>query len=144
MGIFSTIYYVIKNTGGGFLMYAENFKQVGENIRQALKNRGMTRQQLADRLGISEQAVNRIINGKKAINIMELSQVASILDISPDELLSVKNPIQMENKKQLFTDELKNEEVHRNIDFLRNVIDQIRILEDLIHEQDQESDNPMD
>ncbi|MGI6561603.1 MAG: helix-turn-helix domain-containing protein [Clostridia bacterium] len=125
-------------------MYAENFKQVGENIRQALKNRGMTRQQLADRLGISEQAVNRIINGKKAINIMELSQVASILDISPDELLSVKNPIQMENKKQLFTDELKNEEVHRNIDFLRNVIDQIRILEDLIHEQDQESDNPMD
>jgi transcriptional regulator with XRE-family HTH domain len=125
-------------------MYAENFKQVGENIRQALKNRGMTRQQLADRLGISEQAVNRIINGKKAINIMELSQVASILDISPDELLSVKNPIQMENKKQLFTDELKNEEVHRNIDFLRNVIDQIRILEDLIHEQDQESDNPVD
>jgi transcriptional regulator with XRE-family HTH domain len=113
-------------------------------FRQALKNRGMTRQQLADRLGISEQAVNRIINGKKAINIMELSQVASILDISPDELLSVKNPIQMENKKQLFTDELKNEEVHRNIDFLRNVIDQIRILEDLIHEQDQESGNPMD
>ena len=45
-------------------MYAVNFKQVGENISQAMKIKGMTQKQLADQLGVSKQVMSKIINGK--------------------------------------------------------------------------------
>lgn len=115
-------------------MYAVNFRQVGKNISLAMEKRGMTQQHLADQLGISKQVMSKIINGKKAINVAELSQIASILGSSADMLLSVRNNSQEHKLTSVFMGEIHNEEARRNVDFLRDAIDQIHLLEGLVNE----------
>lgn len=54
-------------------MYIKNFMQLGDNMRYFLDQRGMTQQSLAEALGVSEQAVNKMIKGNKAINLKEIA-----------------------------------------------------------------------
>ena len=74
-------------------MYTNNYKQVGVNIKKELDSRGMTQQKLANALGISKQVMNKIINGLKAINVNELSKIASILGITTDQLLTAETDL---------------------------------------------------
>jgi len=115
-------------------MYTSDFKQVGKNISVIMEERGMTQQYLADQLGISKQVMSKIINGKKAINVAEISQIASVLDSSIDVLLATGNNYQEQKPISVFMGTIHDEEARRNVDFLRNVIDQIHLLEDLVHE----------
>ncbi|NLP30936.1 MAG: helix-turn-helix transcriptional regulator [Clostridiales bacterium] len=115
-------------------MYADNFKQVGKNISLAMEKRGITQQQLADRLGISKQVMSKIINGEKAINVAELSQIATLLGSSADDLLSIKNNYQEHMPEFVFMGAINNEEAQRNTDLLRNAIDEIHLLEGLLNE----------
>ena len=66
------------------------FRQVGCNIQDVLQKRGKTQQYLADNLNISKQVMSKIIMGAKAINVSEISKIASILDVSVERLLDVK------------------------------------------------------
>ena len=115
-------------------MYAFNFMQVGKNISHVMEKCGMTQQNLADQLGVSKQVMSKIINGKKAINVAELSQIASILGSSADMLLSVKNNYPQHKPGLVFMGAIHNEEARRNVDLLREAIDQIHLLEDLTNE----------
>lgn len=115
-------------------MYANNFRQVGKNISLAMEERGITQQYLADRLGVSKQVMSKIINGKKAINVAELSQIASILGCSADMLLSVKSNSEEHKPVFVFMGTIQNEEARSNVDLLRDVIDQIHLLEDIVNE----------
>ncbi|MGI6768845.1 MAG: helix-turn-helix domain-containing protein [Bacilli bacterium] len=115
-------------------MYAVNFKQVGENISQAMKIKGMTQKQLADQLGVSKQVMSKIINGKKAINVEELSKIAFILGSSTDMLLSSKNNSQEYKYAPMYMGIINDEKARKNVELLREAIDQIHLLEDLIDE----------
>lgn len=115
-------------------MYVVNFMQVGKNILQAMEKRKMTQQNLADQLGISKQVMSKIINGKKAINVAELSQIAYILGSSADSLLSAENNPQGYKPGLVFMGAIQNEEAHRNVELLRDAIDQIHLLEGLSNE----------
>ncbi len=115
-------------------MYAVNFMQVGKNISHAMEKHGLTQQHLADQLGVSKQVMSKIINGKKAINVAELSQIASILGSSADMLLSVGNNSQEHKPGFFFMGAIHNEEARRNVDLLREAIDQIQLLEGLSNE----------
>ena len=68
-------------------MYATDFSQIGSNINKKIKNTEKTQQALAEHLGISEQEVKRIIKGKKAVSVSELSGIACFLDTTVKELL---------------------------------------------------------
>jgi transcriptional regulator with XRE-family HTH domain len=120
--------------GGENLMYTSSFQQVGNNISDIMEDRGMTQQYLADQLGVSKQVMSKIINGKKAINIAELSKIASILGVTADMLLSVKNNSQEHKFTPVFMGTNYNDKALRSMDLLKNAIDQIHLLEGLLDE----------
>lgn len=65
-----------------------NSIRVGNFIMNKRKNMGMTQQQLADKLGISFQAVSKWENGTTYPNIELLQDLATALEVTVDELLS--------------------------------------------------------
>ncbi len=112
-------------------MYAMNFIQVGKNISNAMAQRGMTQQNLADQLGISKQVMSKIIKGNKAINVTELAQIASILDSTTDSLLTVESNAINPEPCLSFMGNILDQETRARVDLLRNAIDQIHLLEEL-------------
>ncbi|KLU60494.1 anaerobic benzoate catabolism transcriptional regulator [Peptococcaceae bacterium CEB3] len=115
-------------------MYAMNFAQVGKNISNVMTQRGMTQQNLADKLGISKQVMSKIIKGNKAINVTELSQIASILGSTTDSLLTVESNTITREPGLAFMGMIKDEETQTKVELLRNAIDQIRLLEELAND----------
>lgn len=113
-------------------MYAMDFAQVGANIKEKLDTKGMTQQSLADALGISKQVMNKIIKGSKAINVNELAKIASVLEITTDELLTVGSaPVAFDNLS--FMGDVADENTLERVNLIRSAIDEIHMLEELLH-----------
>lgn len=70
---------------------------LGENIRRARMERGMTQSALAEALGISDRAVSRWERGTSAPDVALLAQLALVLDISADALLGL-DPLRIEGE----------------------------------------------
>ena len=64
------------------------FKELGVRIAQARKDRGLTQQQLADRLGIAQQTLAHYEIGRLRVVAALLPALADIFDLSVDELLT--------------------------------------------------------
>ena len=64
--------------------------QIGEIIRKYRKEKNMTQEDMANRLGVTAPAVNKWENGKTMQDIMLLSTIARLLGISLDTLLSFR------------------------------------------------------
>ena len=59
----------------------EDYKgRIGNLIRDARKHRGLTQQQLADRLATSQSAINRIEKGHQNLSLEMLARIGSALD----------------------------------------------------------------
>lgn len=65
-----------------------NSMKVGNFIMDKRKALGLTQQQLADRLNISFQAVSKWENGTTYPNIEILRDLATVLDVSVDDILA--------------------------------------------------------
>src|SRR3546814_14047818 len=63
------------------------FKALGERIAKARKERGLTQQQLADKLGVSQQTLAHYEVGRVGVGTPMLPRLAQILDLSFDEIL---------------------------------------------------------
>ena len=113
-------------------MYATDFAQVGANILDKIERKGMTQQSLADALGISKQVMNKIIKGSKAINVNELAKIASVIGTTTDELLTVTGePVSADSMS--FMGAVTDEETLEKIELMRSAIDEIHMLEELLH-----------
>lgn len=113
-------------------MYATDFAQVGANILDKIERKGMTQQSLADALGISKQVMNKIIKGNKAINVNELAKIASVIGTTTDELLTVSGePVSADSMS--FMGSVTDEETLEKIELMRSAIDEIHMLEELLH-----------
>lgn len=106
------------------------FEIVGRNILDILNEQGKTQSYLADEIGISKQVMQKIIKGKKAINILEITQIADVLNVSVDIL--TKKVDDVENSLVMFMGEVKNKE---QFDFLNKVIEEIVSMEEDLDEQ---------
>lgn len=62
---------------------------IGDNIRRARQQHGMTQAALAEQLGVSDRAVSRWETGAAAPDIALLAQLALVLETSADALLGV-------------------------------------------------------
>lgn len=58
-------------------------------LRDIIKTRGMTIQQLANRLGVSRQQVSKYVNDKKKMSFETALNVAAVLDVSVMELYEI-------------------------------------------------------
>ena len=67
-----------------------DMKQIGKNITNLRKTNNMTQMELADKLGISYQAVSNWERGNTMPDISKLPELAEIFHISVDELLNEK------------------------------------------------------
>ena len=67
-----------------------NMADVGQRISVFRKNAGLTQMELANRLGISYQAVSNWERGISMPDISNLSALAEILSVSIDEIISDK------------------------------------------------------
>lgn len=105
------------------------FWQVGNNIQDILREKNKTQQYLADSLNISKQVMSKIVMGSKAINVSEISQIAEILEVSVERLLSVKEA-EFETHKFSFMGRVENEKTKEGIERLKTIIDEIIMLEE--------------
>lgn len=62
---------------------------LGENIRRARLERGLTQSALAETLGVSDRAVSRWERGTSTPNVLLLSRLALLLETSADALLAI-------------------------------------------------------
>lgn len=63
--------------------------KIGENIRRARQNQGLTQSELAEKLGVSDRAVSRWETNAAEPGVSLLAQMALLLDTSADALLGV-------------------------------------------------------
>lgn len=70
--------------------------QIGQVIRQYRKEKDMTQEELANRLGVTAPAVNKWENGGSMPDIMLLAPIARLLGISLDTLLSFREELTQE------------------------------------------------
>ena len=61
--------------------------EIGKKIQKLRKERGLTQEALAEKIGVSAQAVSKWENGYSCPDISVLPTLASILGVSTDELL---------------------------------------------------------
>ena len=66
------------------------FTEIGKNILKRLDQLKLSQTELAERIGVSKQVLYKIVQGKKAINVVELSRIAAVLNISLDELMQIE------------------------------------------------------
>lgn len=64
------------------------FEIVGQNIQIVLDRQNMKKTDLARKLNISRQMMQKIIGGQKAINVKEIASIADALAVTVDTLLS--------------------------------------------------------
>ncbi|MBO4651694.1 MAG: helix-turn-helix transcriptional regulator [Lachnospiraceae bacterium] len=114
-------------------MYVTDFTQVGANIQKQLTRKGLTQQNLADALGISKQVMSKIIRGNKAINVTELAMIAEATGTTTDALLAAPDePTSADSLS--FMGNVTDPSMLEKINLVRTAIDEIHLLEELLHE----------
>ena len=66
--------------------------ELGQRIAQARERRGISQYELADRMGVSQQSVAAWERKVSSIRSDTLTKLATLLEISADELLGLKPP----------------------------------------------------
>lgn len=105
------------------------FQQVGNNIQDVLREEDKTQQYLADSLNISKQVMSKIVMGAKSINVSEISQIAFVLKVPVERLLSVKEE-EPKIHKFSFMGRVENKKTKEGIERLKIIIDEIMMLEE--------------
>lgn len=62
-----------------------------DNIKIIRKNKGLTQQQLADKLGMVVQSYTRYENGRASPTLELLTRIAQALDVTPCDLITQDN-----------------------------------------------------
>lgn len=70
--------------------------QIGEVIRKHRKNKNLTQEEMANRLGVTAPAVNKWENGNSLPDIMLLAPIARLLGVSIDTLLTFHEELDIE------------------------------------------------
>lgn len=77
---------------------------IGEVIRTYRKKKGMTQEEIANRLGVTTPAVNKWENGNSYPDISLLAPLARLLEISTDTLLSYREELTEQEVVQVLGD----------------------------------------
>lgn len=78
--------------------------QIGEVIRKYRKDKNMTQEEMANRLGVTAPAVNKWENGNSMPDIMLLAPIARLLGISLDTLLSFREELTQDEINHLINE----------------------------------------
>ena len=68
-------------------------RRAGQNISALRRERNMTQMELADRMGVSFQAVSNWERGESMSDIVKLTELARLLGVAIDDLLGESAPL---------------------------------------------------
>lgn len=111
-------------------------KTVKENIYRIRKEKKITQQQMAERLGMSRNSYRRIESGDTVLVNDHIVQIANLLEMSPDELLLGDSA--SDGRKIL--DEMRvgyAQEISDRNRTISSLEERIRLLEDLVRTKDE-------
>lgn len=74
-----------------------NQEKIGEFIKQLRKDNNLTQKELADKLGVTYQAVSKWENGKNIPDMLILTEISKMFNVNIDEIISGKKA---NNKKK--------------------------------------------
>ena len=69
---------------------------IADNIMRCLKQHNKKQTDLAEGIGTTKQTVNKMLNGSRMINAMELKMIADYLDVKMEELTRMPEAVQEE------------------------------------------------
>lgn len=64
-------------------------EKIGNNIKEARKNLGLTQAQMANKLLMTQQQYSRFENGVFELNYEQILKISKILNLSPNEIFDV-------------------------------------------------------
>lgn len=64
-------------------------KRIGENLKQARKDKGLTQKEVATILHMTQQQYSRFENGVFELNYAQILSLCALYDITPTELFSL-------------------------------------------------------
>lgn len=70
---------------------AFDYSVIGKRIRQARESKGLTQEQLAEKLDVSNAYISKIERGRTPINLDRLSELCIMLEETPEYILSGAN-----------------------------------------------------
>ena len=76
-------------------------KSIGETISSLRKNKGMTQNELAEKMNVTDKAVSKWEGNLSCPDVNTISKLADILGVSVEELLNSKN-------KEYFNSKIKD------------------------------------
>lgn len=65
-----------------------SLEYIGQRLRELRKSKGLSQQDVADRLGIPQSNLSRIENGKQRLNLTVLAGILSIYEMEMDDFFS--------------------------------------------------------
>ena len=82
--------------------------KTGEVIRMYRKNRNLTQEEMASRLGVTAPAVNKWENNVSLPDITLLAPIARLLETTPDTLLCFREELSLEEVNAIVQEAMKN------------------------------------
>lgn len=110
---------------------------VGYLIKKARNEKGMTQEELAEKVGVKKSAVAKWENGRVSeIKRSNLKNLADALGLNPNQLLGDTEPSQYENQKPAEDDGLTDDQ-RALIDFARSLSEEqaalaLRVLKSIV------------
>ena len=83
---------------------------IGENIRRARKNAGLTQKELGEKLGISAAAVGQFEKKDANPNHHTVEKIAMVLEISPLSLYDCYSATEMQKRVSTYAEHLSSQE----------------------------------
>lgn len=108
------------------------YVRIGERIQSYLDQYKLSQKEFAEQINVSPQVMNKIIQGKKAINAIEIQQIANALSISINDLVGEVQPNAPITDPVLFMmGKTENEQTKEKLRFLDHVMDQMLRIEEI-------------
>jgi len=98
---------------------------IANNIMMILKKQNKKQTDLAAALNTSKQTVNKMLNGYRMINAMELKIIAEYLNVSMEYLTRISNPVAETNIIHVFMGRISTEEAYQAIKIADKLSDMI-------------------
>jgi plasmid maintenance system antidote protein VapI len=106
------------------------FEVIGNSILIELNKKNWTQSMFAHKIGVSDEVFKQIVQGKKALNAVEITKIANTLDVDPEKLLRKKKKIYCkDNLSEKFVNSFYNKDNFKLIYFI--IKEYINMEEDL-------------
>ena len=98
---------------------------IAGNILVLLKKQNKKQTELADALGTNKQTVNKMLNGTRMINAMELKSIAEYLGVKMEELTRIPSEPSDTNVVHAFMGKVQSEQARRALQISDELSDMI-------------------